>query len=97
MINFQFYRQIPAYSFNENKFVFIQTKPDLSITTLNDGFPEARRFHSCVQQGSEVIIAGGSKAVGTYFNDIWKFNLKTHQWRLLTQSKLPQVSQIASD
>lgn len=90
---------IPAYNFNENKFVFIQTKPDPTITTVNCGYPEARRFHSCVQLtdtssnqlGSEVIIAGGSKAVGTYFDDIWKFNLKTHQWQLLTQTKLPYV------
>lgn len=82
---------IPAYSFNENKFVFIQTKPDPSVITVNGGYPEARRFHSCVQQGGEVIIAGGSKAVGTYFDDIWKYNLQTHQWQLFTQTKLPYV------
>lgn len=81
---------IPAYNINENKFVFIQTKPD-QLVMANGGYPEARRFHSCVQHGDEVIIAGGSKAVGTYFDDIWKFNLRTHQWQLLMQTKLPYV------
>ncbi|XP_055316110.1 kelch domain-containing protein 10 homolog [Sitodiplosis mosellana] len=76
---------IPAYNFLKNEFVFIPTNADPSF-----GYPEARRFHSCVQQGGEVIIAGGSKAVGIYFDDIWKFNLRTRQWKLL-QTKLPYV------
>lgn len=85
---------IPAYNFNANTFHFIHTKPDSGVEE-NGGFPEARRFHSCVQQsgdnGIEVIIAGGSKQDGQYFDDIWKFNLSTHQWQLLTKSKLPYV------
>lgn len=85
---------VPAYNFNENKFIFIKTKGD-PFVTANDGYPEARKFHSCVQQygdnGVEVIIAGGSKQVGQYFDDIWKFDVQTHQWQLLTQSKLPYV------
>lgn len=89
---------IPAYNFAENKFIYIETKPD-PFVTANGGYPEARRFHSCVQQQGEdgvieVIIAGGSKQTGLspiYFDDIWKFNLKTHQWQLLTQTKLPYV------
>lgn len=83
---------IPAYSFNENKFIFIQTKPDPQ-TTANGGYPEARRFHSCVQQftenGIDVIIAGGFKAQQQYLDDIWKFNLRTHQWQRYAQTKLP--------
>lgn len=63
--------------------------------TANDGYPEARRYYSCVQHqdenGNEVIIAGGCKQTGQYFDDIWKFNLRTHQWQLLTKTKLPYV------
>lgn len=86
--------RIPAYSFNENKFTYIKSKPD-PLVTANSGYPEARRFHSCIQQqctdnnGTEVIIAGGFKAPTEYLDDIWKFNLRTHQWQLFKQTKLP--------
>lgn len=83
---------IPAYSFNENKFIFIKTKPDPQVTA-NGGYPESRRFHSCVQQsndnGIEVIIAGGFHSPERFLDDIWKFNLQTHQWQLYAQTKLP--------
>lgn len=83
---------IPAYSFDQNKFISIKTQPDPSITE-NGGFPEARRFHSCVQQatenGIEVIIAGGFNSPENFFDDIWKFNLRTHQWQLFAQTRLP--------
>lgn len=83
---------IPAYSFSMNKFIFIKTKPDPQVTA-NGGYPEARRFHSCIQQhtdhGVEVIIAGGFHKPDKYFDDIWKFNLRTHQWQLFGQTKLP--------
>lgn len=83
---------IPAFSLNENKYIFIQTKPDPQVTT-NGGYPEGRKFHSCIQQmtdhGIEIIIAGGFQSPQKFFDDIWKFNLKTHQWQLFAQTKLP--------
>lgn len=79
---------IPAYNFAENKFIFIQTKGDPSVTA-NGGYPDARKFHSCVQHQNDVIITGGSKQVGQYFDDIWRFSLETRHWQLLTQVKLP--------
>lgn len=79
---------IPAYSFDENKFVSIKTHPD----PLH-GHPEPRRFHSCVQQpsenGIEVVIAGGLNSPERFLDDIWKFNLSTHRWQLLAQTQLP--------
>lgn len=84
--------QIPAYSFTENNFRYIKTKPDPQVTA-NGGYPEARRFHSCIQQagdnGIDVIIAGGFRAPTQYLDDIWKFNLRTYQWQLFKQTKLP--------
>lgn len=84
--------QIPAYSLTENRFRYIKTKPDSQVTA-NGGYPEARRFHSCTQQigdnGIDVIIAGGFKAPNVYLDDIWKFNLRTYQWTLYKQTKLP--------
>lgn len=84
--------RIPAYSFKENRFTFIKSKPD-PLVTANGGYPEPRRFHSCVQQtgenGTDVIIAGGFKAPTEYLDDIWRFNLRTYQWHLFQQTTLP--------
>lgn len=83
---------VPAYSFHENKWIYVKTLPDPNADA-NGGYPEARRFHSCIQQhtdhGTEAIICGGYKAPDKRFDDIWKLNLKTHQWRRFGQTKLP--------
>lgn len=83
---------VPAYSFNENKWIYVKTLPDPN-TEANGGYPEPRRFHSCIQQhtdhGTEAIIAGGFKAQDKCFDDIWKLNLKTYQWQRFTLTKLP--------
>lgn len=85
---------IPAFSISQNKFVSIATKADPTVID-NDGYPEARRFFSLVQHstdnGIEVVIAGGFNSPTRFLDDIWKFNLQTHQWQLLTQSKLPKT------
>lgn len=83
---------VPAYSFDENKWIYIKTKADPNTQT-NGGYPEPRRFHSCIQQdtddGIEVVIAGGYISQGKYLNDIWKLNLRTHQWQRFAQTQLP--------
>lgn len=83
---------VPAYHFDDNKWIFIKTKADPN-TQKNGGYPEPRRFHSCIQQegddGIEVIIAGGYISQDNYLDDIWKLNLKTHQWQRFAQTKLP--------
>lgn len=83
---------IPAFSFSENKYIFVKTKPDTNTDT-NGGYPEPRRFHSCIQHttedGVEVVIAGGYKSQDRFFDDIWKLNLRTLQWRRFAQTKLP--------
>lgn len=79
---------IPAFDYHLNKWIFIPTKPDSS-----NGYPEPRKFHSCIQQetknGIEVVIVGGYKAESVYFDDVWKLNLTTHQWTCFAQTKLP--------
>lgn len=83
---------LPAYSLNDNKWSFVKTLPDPN-TEANSGYPEPRRFHSCIQQqtvqGMEAIIAGGYRTQEKRFDDIWKLNLKTFQWKRFTQTKLP--------
>lgn len=83
---------VPAYSFNENKWIYIKTLADPN-TEANGGYPEPRRFHSCIQQqteyGCEAVIMGGYKAPDKRFDDIWKLNLKTYQWKRFSQTKLP--------
>lgn len=83
---------VPAYSFNDNKWIFVKTKSDPN-TEANNGYPEPRRFHSCIQQysddGIEAIIVGGYKSQEKRFDDIWKLNLRTHQWQRFVQTKLP--------
>lgn len=70
----------------------MKTKADPN-TEANNGYPEPRRFHSCIQQysddGIEAIIAGGYKSQEKRFDDIWKLNLRTHQWQRFAQTKLP--------
>lgn len=83
---------IPAFDISLNKWKTIKTLSDPNIAT-NNGYPEPRKFHSCVQQqtdnGIEVVIAGGSKADSVYLDDIWKLNLTTHQWTKFAQTSLP--------
>lgn len=83
---------LPAYNFHTNKWIYVKTLPDPN-TEENGGYPEPRRFHSCVQQntdrGLEAIIAGGYKARDKRFDDIWKINLRTYQWQRFTRTKLP--------
>lgn len=83
---------LPAFDLTLNKWTSIKTKPD-PHSNRNGGYPEPRKFHSCVQQntddGIEVIIAGGFKTNVDLFDDIWKLNLRTYQWTRYAQTKLP--------
>lgn len=84
--------KVPAFDFTINKWTTIKTKPDAN-EKKNGGYPEPRKFHSCVQQntddGIEVIIAGGYQTNSIQFDDIWKLNLRTYQWTRYAQTKLP--------
>lgn len=84
--------KVPAFDFTLNKWTTIHTKPDPNAKD-NGGYPQPRKFHSCVQQqteeGIEVIVAGGFQSE-VQFDDIWKLNLGTHQWTLYAQTKLPK-------
>lgn len=79
---------IPAYDIRLNKWIHIHTYPDPYA-----GYPEPRKFHSCIQQttdnGIEIIIAGGYKTDTVLFDDVWKLNLTTHRWTCYAQTKLP--------
>lgn len=81
---------IPVYDIQANKWEYLLTKPDPLATS--PGIPTARKCHSCVQirtdQGLEVIVAGGYDGVN-YYNDIWKLNLSTMQWKKMHKSNLP--------
>lgn len=83
---------IPAFDYALNKWTFIRTKPDNNVEA-NGGFPQPRKFHSCVQQdtenGLEVIVAGGYKSDGIYFDDVWKLSLENQQWMRFSQTSLP--------
>lgn len=85
--------KVPAFDFTRNKWTTIRTKSDTNAKD-NGGYPEPRKFHSCVQQcttdGIEVIIAGGFQSDAIQFDDIWKLNLRTYQWTRYAQTKLPK-------
>lgn len=85
--------KVPAFDFTRNKWTTIRTKSDPNAKD-NGGYPEPRKFHSCVQQctadGIEVIIAGGFQSDAIQFDDIWKLNLRTYQWTRYAQTKLPR-------
>ncbi|XP_049295093.1 kelch domain-containing protein 10 homolog [Anopheles funestus] len=81
---------IPVYDMKANKWEYLLTKPDPLANS--PGIPTARKCHSCVQirtdQGVEVVVAGGYDGVN-YYNDIWKLNLSTMQWKKMQKSNLP--------
>lgn len=85
--------KVHAFDLTLNKWTIVRTKPDPD-TKDNAGYPEPRKFHSCVQQdtpnGIEVIIAGGYFSDAIQFDDIWKLNLRTHQWTRFAETKLPK-------
>lgn len=84
---------MPTFDISLNKWTTIKTKPDPNAKDTA-GYPEPRKFHSCVQQctpdGIEVIIAGGFQSDRIQFDDIWKLNLRTYQWTRYAQTKLPK-------
>lgn len=81
MISYGF-KKVPVFDIINRKWVKIKTYPDLRIA---EGFPQPRRCHGCVTNGSYVYICGGYDGV-TVFSDIWKINLPTMQWTKLRQS-----------
>lgn len=83
--------ELPAFGFANRKWTYIKTKPDPNARA--PGYPESRKCHSCIQyntdDGIEVVIAGGYLNETKHYNDIWKLNLQTFQWRLFTTSTFP--------
>lgn len=83
--------EIPAFNLKTNTWKMVQTKPDPTFSPPGNkvAFPEARKCHACVQfetlQGSSVVIIGGYDTC--YYNDIWKLNLRTLEWKCL--GKMP--------
>lgn len=70
----------------------MKTKPDVTVVD-NDGYPGARKSHSCIQyntnNGIEAVIAGGYADRDIYYSDVWKINFNTMQWKLLKSANLP--------
>lgn len=83
--------EIPAFCLRTSEWQFIKTKPDPTVKA--PGYPAARKCHSCIQYatdvGIEVVVAGGYCDDRNYFNDIWKLNLRTFEWRLFTTARFP--------
>uniref|UniRef100_U5ETG6 Putative scruin like at the midline n=1 Tax=Corethrella appendiculata TaxID=1370023 RepID=U5ETG6_9DIPT len=77
--------RIPTFDLNGCVWMYTKTKPDPNFPQA--GYPKARKCHSCVQYEHEVVIAGGYDG-RHYFRDIWKFNLKTLQWRFMQKAIL---------
>lgn len=59
-----------------------------------EGYPSARKCHSCIQYKTEddtvhAVIAGGYDDI-FYFDDIWCLNLKTYRWLRIKTTKIPK-------
>lgn len=84
---------VPAFDLRLNKWISIKTQADPSVKL--PGYPAPRKCHSCVQyetpNGIEVIIAGGYFEDQRFFDDIWKLNLRTHQWQLFQTTTFPRA------
>jgi hypothetical protein len=58
---------------------------EVDISSNGDGkSPSARHNHSAVVWGGAMWIFGGSSSNTQYHNQLWKFDLHTHQWTLVT-------------
>jgi len=78
------FEHLPTFNVKEKKWSYTRTKPDLSarIDNSENGFPEARRCHGCVQLGSSVWLLGGYDGDEVY-GDAWCLEMVSMQWSLL--------------
>ncbi|XP_075166906.1 scruin like at the midline isoform X2 [Haematobia irritans] len=90
-------QRIPAFNLDTNRWDHFDTLPDRTATSAQDpGYPKARKCLSCVQHTAsngdiEAFITGGLQGdFTTYFNDIWKLNLRTKQWYKIHTATLPR-------
>ncbi|TMW47610.1 hypothetical protein DOY81_007309 [Sarcophaga bullata] len=90
-------QHIPAFNLETNHWDYFETLPDRTAATADDpGYPKARKCLSCVQHtlsngDIEAFISGGLQGdFATYFNDIWKLNLRTKQWYKIHTAYLPR-------
>ncbi|XP_050412713.1 kelch domain-containing protein 10 [Patella vulgata] len=71
------FKEIPVFNIQTLKWKEFKGKPD----SIN-GYPSARRCHSCVYFDNEIYICGGL-GQRRIADDIWKLNLTTLQWKKL--------------
>ncbi|XP_059226065.1 kelch domain-containing protein 10 homolog isoform X2 [Stomoxys calcitrans] len=90
-------QRIPAFNLETNCWDHFDTLPDRTASSAQDpGYPKARKCLSCVQHTAsngdiEAFITGGLQGdFTTYFNDIWKLNLRTKQWYKIHSATLPR-------
>ncbi|KAL1110152.1 hypothetical protein AAG570_008229 [Ranatra chinensis] len=85
-----------VFGFEDLSAFDVETKQWLKLWTIRDatapdpGYPEARRFHSCVQMPgtNNVVIIGGFTGVDI-LDDCWMLDLIKLRWKKLTDLKLP--------
>lgn len=81
---------IPAFNTKTRVWTKMQTFKD-----ENDGIPAPRMCHSCVQFTDPdtkeifVFIVGGSDGLDTYFNCLWRLELRTMCWKHITKCTVP--------
>ncbi|XP_005190212.1 kelch domain-containing protein 10 homolog isoform X2 [Musca domestica] len=90
-------QRIPAFNLETNRWDHFDTLPDRTVAINQDlGYPKARKCLSCVQHTTsngdiEAFITGGLQGdFNTYFDDIWKLNLRTKQWYKIHTAVLPR-------
>ncbi|XP_073845762.1 scruin like at the midline isoform X1 [Musca autumnalis] len=90
-------QRIPAFNLETNRWDHFDTLPDRTAPSSQDpGYPKARKCLSCVQHTAsngdiEAFITGGLQGdFNTYFDDIWKLNLRTKQWYKIHTATLPR-------
>uniref|UniRef100_A0A1B0FDL9 Kelch domain-containing protein 10 homolog n=1 Tax=Glossina morsitans morsitans TaxID=37546 RepID=A0A1B0FDL9_GLOMM len=89
-------QRIPAFNLTTNRWEYFDTIPDRMLRAYESGFPKPRKCLSCVQHtlpngDIEAFITGGLQGdFSTYFNDIWKLNLRTKEWCKIVTAYLPR-------
>jgi len=70
------FKDLPTFDIKERRWTFKATKPDLTATIeqSQDGYPDARRCHGCVQLGSRAWVIGGYDGDDIY-GDVWSLEL----------------------
>lgn len=83
--------EIPVFNLETNEWTSLPSIGDASITD-NNGFPLKRKCHGCVQDPHDkalVFINGGYNDNSSVYNDTWRIDLRTLEWKRITSLNLP--------